>query len=568
MAAFRLPIGSEFLDSASRDSVCYDLPCVDPATGDDTQLPQDDTALDSADQFDNSYTLMGLDSSDSWWQFIETDANTSVFPLDSESLPAHENSFDATLTNEHDGLNAGDIDYAGLVDYAFLQPSADQPGQQDPLSYDSPQSSIRPSLLGEVGTRENTPSPSTAVHSAGRGLPRRRSRYRIQEIDRRTAATFIPPVSGPADPLERWKNSPPEAEAASLSAIQNALENAPTDSGISRGPALGPHLDDLFQTPRHAASRAASTVSGESATSASSYRSNRSRVSVRYHGSQSGSDRPTAGIQKKQVSTGRKKRSSANNSRIFCCTFCCDKFKSKYDWVRHEKSLHLDLENWSCAPFGGSVILPSTGRTHCAYCNQLDPSPTHLEQHNHGVCQQQTRTFRRKDHLFQHLRLVHRLETMPLTDGWKNVATNFSAVPWPSRKGDHEFPPEIAAQVKHSVPPYLLDFESRTFVPFTATNGAVNDHLSQMLSRASFRNVLGEPEMPPDSEAPRLELPPAPEPQLDCYTEVLTRHLSHYARGMMSSGVVPTDQMFQSEARRMMFGSEDQWDQTLADVPE
>ncbi|RAH74138.1 uncharacterized protein BO66DRAFT_417422 [Aspergillus aculeatinus CBS 121060] len=502
MAAFRRPISSEFLDSASRESVCYDLPCVDPATGDDTQLPQDDTALDSADQFDNSYTLMGLDSSDSWWQFIETDANTSVFPLDTGSQ---------------------------------------------------------------------------------RGLPRRRSRYRIQEIDRRAAATFIPIVSGPADPLERWKNSPPEAEAASLSAIQNALENAPTDSGVSRGPALGPHLDDLFQTPRHASSRAASTVSGASATSASSYRSNRSRVSARSHGSQSGSDRSIAGIQKKQVSAGRKKRSSANNPRIFCCTFCCDKFKSKYDWVRHEKSLNLDLENWSCAPFGGSVILPSTGRTHCAYCNQLDLSPTHLEQHNHGVY-----------HLFQHLRLVHRLETMPLTDGWKNVATNFQSrcgfcdsrmTGWDDRadhltmhfrqgctiaqwKGDHELPPDITAQVKHSVPPYLLDFESRTFVPFSAINGAVNDHLSQMLSRASFRNVLGEPETTPDSEAPQLELPPAPEPQLDCYTEVLTRHLSHYAREIMSSGVVPTDQMFQSEARRMMFGSEDQWDQTLADVPE
>ncbi|PYH78471.1 hypothetical protein BO82DRAFT_421875, partial [Aspergillus uvarum CBS 121591] len=396
------------------------------------------------------------------------------------------------------------------------------------------------------------------------------------------------------DPLERWKNSPPEAEAASLSAIQNALENVPTDSGASRGPALGPHLDDRFRTPCRAASRAASTISGDSVTSASSYRFNRSHISVRSHGSQSGSDRPTAGIQKKQGSIGRKKRSSANNPRIFCCTFCCDKFKSKYDWVRHEKSLHLDLENWSCAPFGGSVNLPSTGRTHCAYCNQLDPTPTHLEQHNHGACQQQTRTFRRKDHLFQHLRLVHRLETMPLTDGWKNVATNFSSrcgfcdsrmTSWDDRadhltmhfrqgctmaqwKGDHEFPPDIAAQLRHSVPPYLLDFESRTFVPSSATNGAVNDHLSQMLSRASFRNALGEPKTPPDSEAPQPELPPAPEPQLDCYTEVLTRHLSHYAREMMSNGVVPTDQMFQSEARRMMFGYEDQWDQTLADVPE
>jgi hypothetical protein len=113
----------------------------------------------------------------------------------------------------------------------------------------------------------------------------------------------------------------------------------------------------------------------------------------------------------------------ANNPRIFCCTFCCDKFKNKFDWMRHEKSLHLHLESWVCAPLGGSVVLPSTGCAHCAYCNQLDPTLEHLENHNHGQCQQQTRSFRRKDHLLQHIRLFHRLETSPLIDDWKHVIT-------------------------------------------------------------------------------------------------------------------------------------------------
>jgi len=128
-------------------------------------------------------------------------------------------------------------------------------------------------------------------------------------------------------------------------------------------------------------------------------------------------------------------------------------------------------------------------------------------------------------------------------------------------KGDHEFPPEIAAQVTHSVPPYLLDFESRTFVPFSATNRAVNDHLSQMLSRATFLNVAGENQILPES--PEAELQPVQETQLDSYTEVLTRHLSHYAQQMMSSGIVPTDEMFQLEARRLLFDSEDQWNNEM-----
>ncbi|PYH40184.1 uncharacterized protein BP01DRAFT_387567 [Aspergillus saccharolyticus JOP 1030-1] len=74
---------------------------------------------------------------------------------------------------------------------------------------------------------------------------------------------------------------------------------------------------------------------------------------------------------------------------------------------------------------------------------------------------------------------------------------------------------------------------------------------------------LGE-EASPRQEQPALE----EEPRLDSYAEVLTRHLSHYAQLMMSKGIIPTDEMFQSEARRLLFDSEDQWNQTMADNPE
>ncbi|KAL4924039.1 uncharacterized protein BDV17DRAFT_301323 [Aspergillus undulatus] len=551
---------SQCTGSATQGSVYYGLPCLNLA--DNSQLSQDDRAL-NPEYLDNAYTSMLLSSLDPSEQFGEKDAITTAFTF--ESFPAHGNS-----PSPLDQLSQGD--------------------QLDPGGSPSP---ITSALLANIENKESTSTPSVPTNSgrAHRGLPRRKSRYLIHETDRRATATFMPPNSGPADPLERWKNSPPEAEAASLSAIQNALENQSIYSGGNQGLAPGPCVEDLFQTHRCAASRAASTASGESATSASSRPSSRSRLSFLSNGSQNPSDKTSGGVQKKQPSTSRKKRRPVNNARIFCCTFCCDKFKNKYDWMRHEKSLHLNLENWACAPFGGSVVLPSTCRAHCAYCNQLDPNPIHLEQHNHGPCQQQMRTFRRKDHLFQHLRLFHRLDTMPLIDSWKSVVTDFSSrcgfcdsrmSNWDERadhltvhfrqgctmahwKGDHEFPPEIAAQVRHSVPPYLLDFESRTLVPFSATNGAVNDHLSQMLTRASFLNATGEPQMLPESEALEVELQPAAEPQLDSYTEVLTRHLSHYAQQMMSSGIIPTDEMFQVEARRLLFDSEDQWNQTLAD---
>jgi hypothetical protein len=218
----------------------------------------------------------------------------------------------------------------------------------------------------------------------------------------------------------------------------------------------------------------------------------------------------------------------------------------------------------------------------------LDPTLEHLTLHNHGACDSQQRRFRRKDHLVQHLRLVHRVETVPLISDWKVETASFTSRcgfcahlmhSWTERcdhlalhfragatmadwHGDHGFPPSIAALVTHAVPPYLIDLESRTLVPFSATNSQAKDHFSQMLSRAAFDqqdssdlpDFLGQLQMQGSS--------------FNSYTQVLTRHLSHYADEQTRLGVVPTDEMFQREARRLMFDSEDPWNQTIADHPE
>lgn len=34
------------------------------------------------------------------------------------------------------------------------------------------------------------------------------------------------------------------------------------------------------------------------------------------------------------------------DARRYQCTFCTDTFKTKYDWRRHEITLHLSLEQW------------------------------------------------------------------------------------------------------------------------------------------------------------------------------------------------------------------------------
>ena len=442
-----------------------------------------------------------------------------------------------------------------------------------------------------------------------KGLPRRRSRYAIDRAGGRSNPVFIPTnTSSPLDPIERWRESPPEDEPAPMSAIINAIRDSDAhppqfqdqstherESGIS-----DLEINEHFRKYRRPRSCAASTTSAESAASASSRQSGTSGASSGDHGpiEKKRNDQSQTRVRKMQSSRRKNKPTTKDKDRPFCCTFCCDRFKSKYDWTRHEKSLHLRLENWRCAPFGGAVILPSTGRTHCAYCNMLDPTAEHLDQHQHGACEGQNRMFRRKDHLVQHLRLFHHLDTLPLIDNWKSVTMEFTSrcgfcghqmASWDERanhlavhfrsgltmadwKGDHAFPPSIAAQVTHSVPPYLIGLESRTLVPVSATNGEVQDHLSQMLTRATFDSQTNSEHA---REQPGLTtLPPEPKPQetqeppLDSYTQVLTLHLSHFAQQQMRLGTIPTDEMFQQEARRLLFDSDDPWNQTIADHPQ
>ncbi|KAE8381184.1 hypothetical protein BDV26DRAFT_101287 [Aspergillus bertholletiae] len=433
-----------------------------------------------------------------------------------------------------------------------------------------------------------------------RSLPRRKSKYMLNHYEKQAVPMFIPTSISSPDPLRRWQESPPEDEPAPLAAIRDAVQNSWSEQLSNKDFTVVEHQHsisdpgfvDAFQTYRQSASRAASTTSAESGVSASS---RQSAHSGRSSGSHESARKKTKDRVRKTQPRGKKDRSTAKDGpRLFCCTFCCDRFKSKYDWMRHEKSLHLNLETWVCTPHGGAVVLPSTSRVHCAYCSMLDPTPEHLTQHNHGACDGQQRKFRRKDHLVQHLRLVHHIDTLPIISDWKVDAANFTSrcgfcsrqmVTWSQRcdhlalhfrngstmaewQGDHGFPDSIAAQVTHAVPPYLIDLESRTLVPFSATNSQVKDHFSQMLSRAAFRsdtNASGgeRPQLPDLFDQLQVQ-----ESGLNSYTQVLTGHLRHYAEEQTRLSIVPTDEMFQREARRLLFDSDDPWNQTIADHPQ
>ncbi|SCN97943.1 uncharacterized protein FFB20_10543 [Fusarium fujikuroi] len=390
-------------------------------------------------------------------------------------------------------------------------------------------------------------------------LPRRRSRYSLRHTLNGGRRIHIPVYDASekaSEPLQRWRNSPPETEPASWSAIYDTLQGNP--------------LGDSIQAPL--------TRMESSSPSVASWHSQSSSSIVSTQSSRSFQNRHRRRVTKRRTDVAGTNR----KPRIFHCTFCCDSFSKKHDWTRYEKTLHLDCDQWICAPYGGAVVSSLTGRSTCAYCNILDPTEHHLNSHNHDACHngQQPHIFRRKDNLIQHLRGFHQLDTLPILDDWRIPPPPISSrcgfcdqhlTSWQDRadhlaqhfrhgktmadwKGDHDFEPLIAAQVRNALPPYLLANEALTMVPFSATDPTVPDHFAQIEERNG--KTVPDPEQQLD---PGFDLTP------DSYTKFLTWHLGRFAQQSFASGVFPTDEMFQGEARRLVYGNDDNWEQTIAD---
>ncbi|KAJ4982674.1 hypothetical protein SVAN01_11833 [Stagonosporopsis vannaccii] len=431
-------------------------------------------------------------------------------------------------------------------------------------------------------------------------LPRRKSKYLLRRSPSQSRSISISAKNPQCDlrslPLQRWRNSPPEDEAASLSAIHGALQSSPK---VVPSPTGHSHGLDSLRSLQGPSSRA-SVDSGASGSS--------------LHSSASGGSAVSTTSQHLRVTKTRKKsawKTKNKNApdRMFKCTFCCDTFKHKYDWSRHEKSVHLNLEEWHCTSNGAFIIRPNTGRVHCAYCDELDPSSEHLDLHNHDACRRNPnvqRVFRRKDHLVQHLRLVHKLETMPPMEDWKaetmavvsrcgfcdsvletwdkridHLTIHFRAgktmLDW---QGDHGFDPAVAAHVTNALPPYLIGSESLAPVPFSATNPASIDHFKQISSqidhftstRVAPADTGQEQDLGTTQDHPlalvtdgRAE---STTQELDtvAFADILTRHLGQFARQQMAAGIMPTDDMFQRECRRVLYDDEhDAWNTTIAD---
>ena len=372
----------------------------------------------------------------------------------------------------------------------------------------------------------------------------------------------VPDVSSTArvsdmNPLDRWRNSPPDQDGPSLNAIVQAantgnLQHSPSYDGIGDPQLLALHARS------EASNDSWNSSSGDSSSSANSFAS---------FGRNSPHRRPRRRRNfAKPQSAGPQK---VAKNRIFQCTFCTDTFKSKYDWTRHESTLHLVLEKWTCAPFGPKYHKPGEEVERCVFCDEMDPTDIHLSSHEYEVCQSKpifARTFYRKDHLQQHLRIIHKVnEFQSSILNWKikitqtNCRCGFCGEQfrsWLERnehiadhfregalmkdwKGCRGLDPAVALHVQNAMPPYLIATESNEFEPFSA---------SRATSKEPYSN-------PSNQNAPTI-------------FENLTARLTEYVRSALQAGTLITDDTVRKQARLIMFGDDDAWNQTPADNSE
>ena len=419
-------------------------------------------------------------------------------------------------------------------------------------------------------------------------LANARRRGKVRSANSASPAQDIPgqePDMSLMTPMERWKHSPPENEPADKSDILRALMTTPLDPSKPRPSQPAGHVrslsrktgssndeSSLVNSNRQPASNSVSSfetshssMSDFSFASAFSHRS-----SLGSFGSMDRKDRRRR--RKASAPVNEFAQQKARSARIFQCTFCADSFPTKYDWQRHEKSLHLALEKWTCSPEGGTAIIDDTRR--CVFCMACDPDDDHLISHDFSLCHEKMpheRTFFRKDHLNQHLRLMHNVKFHHSMDKWRSITTEIKSrcgfclttfTTWKERvdhlaahfkngadmahwQGDWGFEPFVQSRVESAVPPYLIGHERKTPNPFKTSHAMAPSDSSFNEFSTGLKGRLDDS---------------------NCYNR-LQLELTAYVHKSLAAGISPTDHMLQDESRRIIYGNDDPWNQTGADNP-
>ncbi|KAL2830364.1 hypothetical protein BJY01DRAFT_254682 [Aspergillus pseudoustus] len=274
-------------------------------------------------------------------------------------------------------------------------------------------------------------------------LNARRRKRQSEKARANQLSTFIHqgspmPCSSPISmmtPLDRWRHSPPEDDPIAISpaALERALEDdfysthlASRDSASTRS---GSKMHDY-------ASSSASGNSWLQSQTQSVYTTSTQESPSYFYNSYDSSSlsflshfEPLNTYTSNDASTKLPSHPACNNEPsssttaaalshppAFQCTFCSRKFKKKFDWTRHELSVHMPrLTSWVCAmPLaeGESRLIWRAGQDNpeCIFCGLESPIDDHVQSHEFEYCAggpMSNRVFARKDHLWQHLYKFH-----------------------------------------------------------------------------------------------------------------------------------------------------------------
>ncbi|OAQ97214.1 hypothetical protein LLEC1_04780 [Akanthomyces lecanii] len=314
------------------------------------------------------------------------------------------------------------------------------------------------------------------------------------------ARRATPAILEGLNPMQRWENSPPDNEPADVAAILGAVKAARIPASPSERSCL---------TPASRYSDDSSSVGFSNGSSMGRYDAPSSEGSGRSGRSSQGGvslspfpDSHSARRRRRRKRAGLPTHTAypITTRGAFQCTFCTEDFQTKYDWQRHEKTWHLSIDRWVCAPTGPLAVDPVTGSLTCVFCSQPNPDAAHFESHNFSLCSSRTlteRTFYRKDHLTQHLRLGHhakvpkeRLETWKAASPEIRARCGFCSTAlhsWSARvdhlamhfkngvtmehwTGDWGFDEAVLRTVENSIPPYLIHLEKISPLPYVASS--------------------------------------------------------------------------------------------------
>lgn len=227
------------------------------------------------------------------------------------------------------------------------------------------------------------------------------------------------------NPFDRWKILPVDQEATPLPYIRDNYYQYGTP--VSEQPAAIDYAYEPSQFAPEQSSTGYETVFGQSMASfETGLTSTMSTLSGSFVSHPSISGISERRRRKHHVPKSTK---SSGKGRPYQCTFCTANFATKYDWQRHETSQHLSLQKWTCC-LGGAILYTDKFEAKCAFCGEADPDAAHLETHHYSACQEKPlleRTFYRKDHFFQHLRLTHEAKYVTHMTVWMTEQSELSS---------------------------------------------------------------------------------------------------------------------------------------------